>query len=373
MYLKELHILNYKNIKDASLEFSPKINCLVGQNGMGKTNVLDCIYFLSFFNSAFTPIDSHTINHEADMAMIQGVYDGMAYLQSENDNNTQTITCGIRRGAKKQFRREKKDYKRLLDHIGLLPLVMLSPEDSELVADGSDCRRRFIDAAISQLNKQYLANLTAYNNLLKQRNTLLKQYADNNMPIEETLFEVIEQQMVQYAEYIFKQREEFVCDFIPIFNKIYNYISDNKESVSLVYRSQLHDRELSESFRQTRQRDLILGWTSQGTHKDDLDMMLGSHLLRQVGSQGQQKTYITALKLAQAEYMTHNKKPILLLDDIFDKLDSERVEKILQLVGSETFGQIFITDTDRQHISELLAFQHESRLFHVQNGNIQLI
>ena len=200
MYLKELHILNFKNIEDATLLFSEKINCLIGRNGMGKTNVLDAIYYLSFCKSAFTTIDSRCIRHESDMSMLQGEYYDLHNL---SDEQSEVITCGLRRGQKKQFRRGKKDYKRLIDHIGLLPLVMLSPEDSELVVEGSDRRRRFMDGVISQLNKQYLEHLTAYNALLKQRNALLKQYADTDTPVEETLFEVIDEQMAQKAEYIF--------------------------------------------------------------------------------------------------------------------------------------------------------------------------
>ena len=370
MYLKELHILNFKNIEDATLLFSEKINCLIGRNGMGKTNVLDAIYYLSFCKSAFTTIDSRCIRHESDMSMLQGEYYDLHNL---SDEQSEVITCGLRRGQKKQFRRGKKDYKRLIDHIGLLPLVMLSPEDSELVVEGSDRRRRFMDGVISQLNKQYLEHLTAYNALLKQRNALLKQYADTDTPVEETLFEVIDEQMAQKAEYIFQQRTSFIESFIPVFQQIYDFIAENKETVSLNYRSQLQDRNLSQAMRLTRQRDLILGWTSQGIHKDDLEMMLGDYPLRQVGSQGQQKTYIAALKLAQALYMSNTTKPILLLDDIFDKLDSERVERILKLVGSDRFGQIFITDTDRQHLTELLRQQTDSRLFYVEDGKLDLL
>ena len=358
MLLSELHILNYKNIREATLQFSDKINAFVGLNGQGKTNILDAIYYLSFTKSAYNSIDSQNIHHDEDMAMIQG-----RYLNTETD---EVISCGIKRGVKKQFRRGKKDYKRLIDHIGLIPLVMVSPQDSELISEGSDERRRFVDGVISQYNKQYLEHLTQYNALLKQRNALLKQYEDypQNAPAE--LFEVIEMQMVVHANYIFEQRTDFIQRFVPAFQEVYSAISGDSEQVSLHYTSQLQDRDLAEAFTRTRQRDLIVGWTTQGIHKDELDMRLGEYPLKRVGSQGQQKSYLLAMKLGQAIFLG---KPILLLDDIFDKLDSERVERIIRLVSSERFGQIFITDTDRQHLTSILqGIHYASCVFHVSNG-----
>lgn len=357
--LKSLNILNYRNIREASLEFSAKLNCFVGLNGQGKTNVLDAIYLLSFTKSAYTSQDSLNITHGEEMAMVQGVYDDF------------TISCGLRRGVKKQFRKDKKDYPRLLDHIGLIPLVMVCPADHQLIEEGSDERRRFMDMVIGQRNRKYLDSLATYNALLKQRNALLKQYADAPTPPDD-LLEVLEWQMVEPAEYIFKARTNFFTEFEPYFQEVYKVISGSAEIPALKYISQLQNRELREAYIKTRQRDLILGWTSQGPHKDDLDMRLGEWPLKQVGSQGQQRTFVLAMKLAQALYLadTTGEAPILLLDDIFDRLDSERVERIVAMVQGEQFGQIFITDTDRQHLSDIIQPGADAKIFHVENGQI---
>lgn len=386
MNLISLNILNYRNIREASLEFSPKLNCFVGLNGQGKTNVLDAIYLLSFAKSSFTNQDSLNITHGEEMAMVQGVYRSPEQLSVESLELREvdklkvesfTISCGLRKGVKKQFRKDKKDYPRLIDHIGLIPLVMISPSDQQLIDEGSDERRRFMDVVISQLDRHYLDCLTKYNALLKQRNALLKQYADR--PCPDDLLEVLEWQMVEPAEYIFHARTDFFERFEPYFAKVYAQISGSAEVPNLRYISQLQDRDLREAYVKTRQRDLILGWTSQGPHKDDLDMRLGDHPLKQVGSQGQQRTFVLAMKLAQSLYLSGvtgdglqvtGQKPILLLDDIFDRLDSERVERIVELVQSEDFGQIFITDTDRQHLTEILKPNENAKVFHVENGKI---
>ena len=380
MILQSLNILNYRNIREASLEFAPKLNCFVGLNGQGKTNVLDAIYLLSFAKSAFTAQDSLNIMHGEEMAMVQGLYEAPEQLKIENGKLT--ISCGLRKGVKKQFRRDKKDYPRLIDHIGLIPLVMISPSDHQLIDEGSDERRRFIDMVISQLDRKYLDCLTRYNALLKQRNAILKQYADA-ATVPDDLLEVLEWQMVEPAEYIFHARTAFFEHFGPYFAEVYREIAGSaySEEPNLRYISQLQDRDLREAYIRTRQRDLILGWTSQGVHKDELEMKLGDYPLKQVGSQGQQRTFVLAMKLAQALYLSCSEggltasavsnKPILLLDDIFDRLDSERVERIVQLVQSERFGQIFITDTDRQHLTEILRPNENARIFHVENGEIR--
>ena len=391
MILQSLNILNYRNIREASLEFAPKLNCFVGLNGQGKTNVLDAIYLLSFAKSAFTAQDSLNIMHGEEMAMVQGLYEAPEQLKIENGKLT--ISCGLRKGVKKQFRRDKKDYPRLIDHIGLIPLVMISPSDHQLIDEGSDERRRFIDVVISQLDRKYLDCLTTYNALLKQRNALLKQYGDAPNPPDD-LLEVLEWQMIEPAEYIFAKRTAFFEAFEPYFAKTYAQISGSAEVPQLRYISQLQDRDLREAYVRTRQRDLILGWTSQGIHKDDLEMRLGDYPLKQVGSQGQQRTFVLAMKLAQALYLSYSEpasgptvedgltasavlqakpvksKPILLLDDIFDRLDSERVERIVEMVQGDDFGQIFITDTDRQHLTEILKPNNNAKIFHVENGTI---
>ena len=364
MYLDELHILNYKNIREAQLHFADKLNCFVGLNGQGKTNILDAVYLLSFTKSAYNAIDSLNITHGEEMAMVQGIY--------QEAGEPITITCGMKRGQKKQFRNGKKDYKRMVDHIGLLPLVMVSPQDGRLIEDGSDERRRFLDVVISQHNKEYLNRLNTYNVLLKQRNALLKEEDEKEGVCQcrdiSSLLEVYELQMVPQAEYIYRERSRFVEQFIPLFQEIYSELSGDAEQVSLRYISQLQDRDLAEAYVRTRERDRILGWTSQGIHKDEIEMLLGEYPLKRVGSQGQQKTYLLAMKLAQALYLG---KPILLLDDIFDKLDSERVARIVRLVNSDRFGQIFITDTDRQHLTDLLRPTPEAKIFYVERGEIK--
>ena len=409
MLLTQLNILNYRNIREASLEFAPKLNCFVGLNGQGKTNILDAIYLLSFAKSAYTSQDSLNITHGEEMALVQGVYSySEAVLQRSGltgeagptaEGGQTTITCGLRKGVKKQFRRDKKDYPRLIDHIGLIPLVMISPSDHQLIEEGSDERRRFMDVVISQLDRHYLDCLTTYNALLKQRNSLLKQLADKYpSPLQgesegAALLEVLEWQMVEPAEYIFHARSDFFDAFEPYFQQVYTAISGQPSEVShLHYVSQLQDRDLREAYVRTRERDLILGWTSQGPHKDDLDMRLGDYPLKQVGSQGQQRTFVLAMKLAQALYLSYSeavlqhsgptgeagltaqavrRKPILLLDDIFDRLDSERVERIVEMVQSDDFGQIFITDTDRQHLTDILRPNENARIFHVENGRVE--
>lgn len=390
MILQELHIIDFKNIREADLTFADKLNCFVGLNGQGKTNLLDAIYYLSFTKSAFNTVDSQNIRHDAEFAMIQGVY---AFGNGLASDEPIQVTCGIRRGLKKQFKLGKKDYQRMLDHIGRIPLVMVSPEDNQLIAEGSDERRRFLDIIIGQTDRAYLEHLNLYNSLVKQRNALLKQYGDGDQPtVPGDLFDVIEMQMVPHAEYIFARRKAFVEAFVPIFADLYKTIAEVEEQPRLTYRSQLFDRDLAESLRRTRQRDLILGWTSQGVHKDELEMQLGDYPLRRVGSQGQQKTYLIAMKLAQAlafdnavasdAAMRHKGdaslrspqqlgKPILLLDDIFDKLDATRVARIVDMLRGEQFGQIFLTDTDRQHLTEIVQPLGSSKVFYVSGGDFR--
>ena len=367
MILREISILNYKNIRETTLRFSDKLNCFVGLNGQGKTNILDAIYYLSFTKSAYNSIDSQNITHQEDLAMIQGRY----MMDGAQEEEAEIISCGIKRGVKKQFRRGKKDYQRLIDHIGLIPLVMVSPQDSELISEGSDERRRFMDSVISQYDKQYLEHLTRYNALLKQRNALLKQYEEHPMQAPAELFEVLELQMAELGVYLYQQRTDFINRFTPAFQEMYSAISGDSEQVSLHYTSQLQERNLIEAFARTRQRDLAIGWTTQGIHKDELDMRLGEYPLKRVGSQGQQKSYLLAMKLGQAIFLG---KPILLLDDIFDKLDQERVERIIQLVSSHRFGQIFITDTDRQHLTAMLEKMPKiATIFQVTNGQFNAL
>lgn len=361
MRLNSLSVLNYKNISQVELEFPSKINCFVGNNGMGKTNLLDVIYYLSFTKSHSNIIDTQNINHNADFFMIQGKY-------FMNDN-VEEIYCGLKKRQKKQFKRNKKEYERLSDHIGLIPLVLISPQDDELIKDGSDERRKFMDGVISQYDKTYLNSLLQYNHALKQRNALLK---NENMN-DNSLFEIWEDIMVENGNYIYGKRQDFIEDFIPNFQKIYELISEGKEKISLEYRSQLKDYNLKEKLISNRERDKIVGYSTNGIHKDDLEMFLGDFPIKRVGSQGQNKTYLISLKLAQFNYLKqiYGVPPILLLDDIFDKLDSGRVKKIVELVAGDNFGQIFISDTNRQHLDTILnGISQSSTVFEVKNGEI---
>lgn len=362
MKLKCLSIINYKNIAEATLDFSGKINCFVGDNGMGKTNVLDAIYYLSFCKSHSNLIDSQNINHDADFFLIQGDY--------EKNESPEEIYCGMKRKQKKQFKRNKAAYEKLSDHIGLIPLVMVSPDDNELISAGSDERRKFMDGVISQYNKQYLQQLLHYNNTLRQRNALLK----NENEVDETIFDVLEEQMDVAGRYIYDARTEFIQQFIPVFQQFHSIISGNKEQVSLTYTSQYqkHD-DLQKRMNVTRERDRLLGYTTQGIHKDEMEMMLDDYPIKKVGSQGQNKTYLIALKFAQFDFLKkiHGCAPILLLDDIFDKLDAKRVTEIVKLVTSDLFGQIFITDTNRENLDKLLIqFNSNAKIFNVADGVI---
>lgn len=362
MILKRISILNYKNLEQVELSFSPKLNCFFGQNGMGKTNLLDAVYFLSFCKSAGNPIDSQNICHDADFFVIQGFYEAA-------DGTPEEIYCRMKRRQKKQFKRNKKEYTRLSDHIGFLPLVMVSPADSELIAGGSDERRRFMDVVISQYDKEYLDALIRYNKALVQRNTLLK----SEQPVEEELFLVWEEMMAQAGEVVFRKREAFIREFIPIFQSFYSFISQDREKVGLSYDSHARDASLLEVLKESRARDQIMGYSLRGVHKDELNMLLGDFPIKREGSQGQNKTYLVALKLAQFDFLkrTGTTVPLLLLDDIFDKLDASRVEQIIKLVAGDSFGQIFITDTNREHLDRILhKVGSDYKMFRVEQGTV---
>ena len=345
MILKRISVLNYKNLEQVDISFSGKMNCFFGLNGMGKTNLLDAIYYLSFCKSSGNPIDSQNILHDQEFFVIQGFYETA-------DGSPEEIYCGMKRRQKKQFKRNKKEYTRLSDHIGFIPLVMVSPADSELISGGSEERRKFMDVVISQYDKEYLDALIRYNKALQQRNTLLK----SEQPVEEELLLVWEEMMAQSGEIVFNKREAFISEFIPIFQTFYSFISQDKESVGLSYESHARDASLLEVIKESRTKDMIMGYSLRGIHKDELNMLLGDFPIKREGSQGQNKTYLIALKLAQFDFLKRagTTTPILLLDDIFDKLDASRVEQIVKLVSGDNFGQIFITDTNREHLDQIL-------------------
>lgn len=361
MILKQISILNYKNISQADLLFSPNVNCFLGNNGMGKTNLLDAIYYLSFCKSFSNVIDSHNIRHGQDFFIIQGFYD--------LDGKEEEFYCGMKRRQKKQFKRNKKEYERLSDHIGFIPLVMVSPADTDLISGGSEERRKFADLVISQSDKHYLDALIRYNKALNQRNALLKAETE----ADNAVFEIWEEQMETYGRFIFERRTSFVEKFIPVFQEFYRFISSGNEQVGIQYESDASKGNLTDLLRQSRLRDRILGYSTKGIHRDDLHFSIGDYTMKRIASQGQCKTFLIALKLAQFEFLkqTGHTEPILLLDDIFDKLDALRVEKIIQLVSGSRFGQIFITDTNRKYLDDIIVQNgNDFRLFHVSNGEI---
>ncbi|MDR2914794.1 MAG: DNA replication and repair protein RecF [Tannerella sp.] len=363
MIIRKLSVLNYKNIRQAEILCSVKTNCFFGNNGMGKTNLLDAIYYLSFCKSHIHAPDSRLIRNGEELCVLQGFYD---YEGKEED-----VFCAIRRGQRKQFKRNKKEYERLSEHIGLLPLVMISPADSDLIRGGSDERRRFVDMIISQHDKPYLHSLIQYNKAMMQRNVLLRDHCN-----DASLYDVLEMQMGVYGRQIYEKRVMLIDRLIPVFNEYHSMICNSGETVGLCYVSQLAKGDLAEELRKSRAKDLLLGYSSTGIHKDDIEMTLDEELMRRIGSQGQNKTYLIALKLAEFAYMASKgiTKPILLLDDIFDKLDAERVEKIIGLVSGDRFGQIFITDTNRKYLDRILeAMEQDYSLFKVEQGEVQLM
>ena len=364
MILKHLSILNYKNLAEVELSLSPKINCFLGDNGMGKTNLLDAVYYLSFCKSHSNPIDSQVILHEADLCMIKGKYE-------LPDGNKEEIMCALKRRQKKQFKRNNKQYEKLSAHIGFIPLVMISPADNELIMGGSDERRTFMDVAISQFDKPYLQSLVQYNKALQQRNATLKH--DN---VDKSLLELWEEVMIKEGEAIFERRNLFIEELTPIFHQFYTTISQSKEAVSLNYSSQLADCNFEERLLAARERDMILGHTTVGIHRDDLDMLINEYPIKKDGSQGQKKTFFVSLKLAQYHFLSRksNTMPLLVLDDIFDKLDETRVKEIIQLVSEPDFGQIFISDTNRQSLDRILhPFDDNYHLYSVTDGIIEKI
>jgi DNA replication and repair protein RecF len=365
MWLKNINLLNFKNYSDASLSFSDTVNVFTGNNGAGKTNMLDAIHYLCLCKSYFNPIDGQQIKTGEDAFIIQGDFD--------RTERNEKITCGVKKNQKKQFKRNKKDYEKLADHIGLFPVVMISPYDVNLIMDGSEERRKFIDNVISQTNSHYLDQLITYNRILANRNAFLKQIAITRK-YDATLLQILDEQLVVAGNIIFELRKAFMEEFIPLFNQYYSFITDNNEFVSLQYQSQLNEMGFDNLLQNTVEKDRILERTTTGIHKDELVFSINDSPLKKYGSQGQQKSFLIALKLAQYAFLAKNKgfKPILLLDDIFDKLDDNRVQKLMQMVSHKDFGQIFITDTGKERVETIFErIKVNVTLFEVKNGQIQ--
>ena len=372
MFLQKISLAHFKSYEYESFEFSERVNCIVGENGTGKTNLLDAIYFLALTKSSISNQDALSINHEAGYMMIEGEFidqappapDGGAYLSNFSTSEAPPsgaggavlITISLQRGQKKAVLRDKRAYERISEHIGRFPVVMLSPNDTDIIRDGSEERRKFFDGVMAQLDSEYLENLLQYNRLLLQRNSLLKQFGERNYT-DDLLLDVYSDPLVEVSLKLYQARNQFITEFLPIFKKHYNTLSDAREEVEMIYESEVGAENFTQIFRKNRQRDLAAQRTTIGSHKDDFIFEINGFTLRKFGSQGQQKSFVIALKLAQFEMLTKVKgfPPLLLLDDIFDKLDDRRIQQLITMMVDGTFSQVFITDARPERTRQLLG------------------
>lgn len=364
MYLQQLSVINFKNYPEAELSFIDGINAFTGNNGAGKTNLLDAMHYLSLCKSYFNPIDSQQIRQGADFFMINGVF--------FRDSQRETVACGVKRNQKKQFKRNKKEYTRLADHIGLFPLVMVSPYDISIIIEGSEERRRFVDNVISQTDNCYLDELITYNKVLENRNALLKNISQTGR-YDPGLLEILDEQLVVSGNKIFEKRRAFMEAFTIIFNEHYSFLSEDAELVQLTYESQLLHADFASLLIKSTDKDRVLERTTTGIHRDDLLFTIHQMPMKKFGSQGQQKLFLIALKLAQYTFLYQQKgfKPLLLLDDIFDKLDERRITKLMEMVSNHDFGQVFITDTSARRVREVFnQINIEFKLFNVKEGQV---
>lgn len=359
VFLKKISIINYKNILDKEYELDPKINCFVGDNGVGKTNILDAVYHLSMGKSYFNVKNDQLINRGKDYMLVDGVF--------ELNNKNERIVYSLKIGEKKVLKRNGKPYKKFSNHIGLIPVVLISPYDNDLINEGSSERRKFIDSIISQNDKEYLINLIAYTRVIQNRNKLLKQY-NRSVDFDLDTIKVYDDQIYKLSEPIFKARDKFIKEFTPLVLEKYKHISDDKEKISIEYKSDLINNNIENLIKDSFQKDVILQYTSVGLHKDDFVFNIDENRIKRFGSQGQQKSFLIALKLAQFDYLKNEtgNSPILLMDDIFDKLDLMRVKRIVEIVNSTNFGQLFLSDTDKERIEKVLSSLNlSSKIFEV--------
>lgn len=365
MRLEKLSVFNFKNYAEASVDFDDTISCFLGRNGSGKTNLLDAIYYLSFTRSFLTASDVQNIRLSQTQFFIKGLF-------TTPQRQTEILTS-FQQGQKKVVRENGVEYGRFSEHIGKYPVVLVAPQDIELIWDGSEVRRKFVDTLICQLDKFYLDNLIIYNSYLKQRNSALRIFADKGS-VDYDLLESYDEQLVPAATYIFSARKSFVHDFAPRLIQHYQFLSGEAgEFVSLSYRSELDQDNWADMLRKNLSRDLVLQRTSTGIHRDDFLFFLNGHELKRFGSQGQQKSFLIGLKLAEFQTITDNKglKPLLLLDDIFDKLDDVRIQKLMSRVANHAFGQIFITDARPSRTKEIIeSVGLSSSTFGVESGTI---
>jgi len=362
MHLKSIHLINFKNYEEAEISLTSNVNCFVGRNGSGKTNILDAVHYLSLCKSYMNVLDRQNIRFDQQFFAIQGTW--------EKDSQEIAIHCAVKSGAKKVFKRNKKEYEKLADHIGQFPAVMISPYDRDLISEGSELRRKWMDGIISQFDRLYLENIQKYAKILDQRNALLRNMYDHGLFDRESI-EIWNDQMTAIGTEIHKKRAEFLKEFIPVFQERYNYIGLEEEDVHLEYRSQLNEMSFDDLLKVFEKKDAITHYSNAGIHKDDLLFTIKNHPIKKFGSQGQQKSFIIALRLAQYDWLKKqlNVNPVLLLDDIFDKLDQQRVQKLLELVSNHYFGQVLVTDTDEDRLRAIFQTgDFESKLFSVDKG-----
>ena len=361
MYLKKLVLINFKNIAQAEITLSERINCFVGDNGAGKTNVLDAVYYLSMSKSALSMTDGQSVRHGEDFFVVEGTYAG-------DSGSNDTVNCSFLRRSGKVLKLNGKEYDRMADHVGRFPVVMVSPQDSVLITDAAEERRRYLNAFLSQLDRDYLASLMRYNAVLAERNRFLKSSSDEQM------LQIYDMQLADHAARIYERRRDIIERMRPLVAEFYRQLSGDREQVEIEYRSELASASMGELLLASRERDIVNGFTTSGVHRDDMSLRIGGYPLRKYGSQGQQKSFLMSLKLAQYRILAEvcGERPLLLLDDLFDKLDTSRVENLLTLVAGDDFGQIFITDCNRSRLETILSRAGEKyALFMVEGGDIR--
>lgn len=364
MYLESLQLINFKNYEEVEITLSPGINCFSGKNGSGKTNILDAVHYLSMCKSYLNTVDRQNIRFGEHFFVVSGTW--------HKAGTGIAIHCAVKNGSKKVFKRNKAEYEKLSDHIGQFPSVMISPYDRDLIVEGSEMRRKWMDGIISQFNRRYLEDLQRYYKVLEQRNALLKNMYEHGLFDRESI-EVWNDQLVNTGNRIFEARKTFLEEFIPVFQVNYNFIGLESEEVHLEYKSQLNNQPFEDLLIEFERKDAFTQYTNAGTHKDDLLFTIKGHPVKKFGSQGQQKSFLIALKLAQYEWLKKhlNINPVLMLDDIFDKLDQTRVERLMELVSQQHFGQVLVTDTDPQRIHSIFRENgFESKQFIVSDGNV---
>ncbi|MCC8088451.1 MAG: DNA replication and repair protein RecF [Rikenellaceae bacterium] len=362
MNITRLNIINFKNIRQAELSFTKKLNCLIGNNGAGKTNVIDALYYLSMCKSAFGLTDGQSVNHEEDFFVLDGQYDAKGRI----DN----VLCSFKKGTGKVFKRNSKEYEKLSDHIGIIPVVLISPSDTSLINDSGEERRKFMNTLLSQYDRSYIETLIKYNHILGERNKLLKK---TDTPNFHEILDILDLQLSTFGKFIHGKRVELIGRISPVIKKYYSVLSGEQEDVEIAYKSELNDRDLSELLSENRTKDIYVEHTSSGVHRDDIKFKISGYPIKKFGSQGQQKTFLIALKLSQFEIIAKKTGylPILLLDDIFDKLDLERVERLIKMVLSDDFGQIFLTDSNKVRLENILnTLDDNYELYTVENGTI---